>query len=316
MQLDIVVGFFILGAFAQLVRSDLRLPESLYKSCVIFLLLAIGLKGGAALSKSPITTLLPQSMAVVAFGALLPLVAFPILRYIGRWSRIDAAATAAHYGSVSVATYAVAIALLESRGVDYEAYFPLFVALLEVPAIIIGILLAGTAATSTGGASRGADWGKIIREIFLNQGVLLLLGGIAIGAWAGDRTVSVMPFFGDLFHGVLALFLLEMGRVAAERLPTIRRQGAFLLSFGVLMPLLGAAGGAALASLLGLSPGGIVLLAVLGSSASYIAVPAAMAVALPQANASLSITLSLAITFPFNVLVAIPAYLALVQHWS
>ncbi|WP_237059980.1 sodium-dependent bicarbonate transport family permease [Microbulbifer sediminum] len=314
MQLDIVVGFFILGVFAQLVRSDLRLPEGLYKSCVIFLLLAIGLKGGKALSASPIATLLPQSLAVVAFGALLPLVAFPILRYVGRWSRIDAAATAAHYGSVSVATYAVAIALLESRGVSYEAYFPLFVALLEVPAIIIGILLAGTVAAGTG--DRGADWGKVTREIFLNQGVLLLLGGIAIGAWAGDRTASVMPFFGDLFHGVLALFLLEMGRVAAERLPAIRRQGAFLLSFGVLMPLLGAAGGGALATLIGLSPGGIVLLAVLGSSASYIAVPAAMAVALPQANASVSITLSLAITFPFNVLVAIPAYLALVQHWS
>ncbi|SDK68836.1 sodium-dependent bicarbonate transport family permease [Microbulbifer yueqingensis] len=312
MQLDIVVGFFVLGAVAQLLRSDLRLPEGLYKSCVIFLLLAIGLKGGVALSSSPIATLVPQSLAVVAFGALLPLLAFPILLYIGKWSRVDAAATAAHYGSVSVATYAVAVALLDSRGVDYEAYFPLFVALLEVPAIIVGILLAGAAAAR----GNAGHWGEIIREIFLNQGVLLLLGGIAIGAWAGERTASVMPFFGDLFHGILALFLLEMGRVAAERLPAIRKQGGFLLSFGVLMPLMGAAAAAGLATLLGLSPGGVVLLAVLGSSASYIAVPAAMAVALPQANASLSITLSLAITFPFNVLVAIPAYLALVQHWS
>lgn len=309
MQLDIVVGFFILGAFAQLVRSDLRLPAGLYKSCVIFLLIAIGLKGGAALSSYSAATLLPQSLAVVVFGALLPLVAFPILYWIGRWSRVDAAAAAAHYGSVSVATYAVAVALLSSRGIDYEGYFPLFVALLEVPAILVGILLAR-------GAVADANWKKVGHEIAFNQGVLLLLGGIAIGAWAGERTASVMPFFGNLFHGVLALFLLEMGRVAAEKLPDIRAQGAFLLSFGILMPLIGATGGAALAVLLGLSPGGIFLLAVLGSSASYIAVPAALAVALPQANASVSITLSLAITFPFNVLVAIPVYLALVQHWS
>ncbi|WP_444928483.1 sodium-dependent bicarbonate transport family permease [Microbulbifer sp. SSSA002] len=309
MQLDIVVGFFLLGAFAQLVRSDLSLPKGLYQSCVIFLLIAIGLKGGAALSAYSAATLVPQALAVVAFGALLPLLAFPILRWIGKWSRVDAAATAAHYGSVSVATYAVAVALLQSQQIDYEAYFPLFVALLEVPAIIIGILLARQS-MGNGGKRR------VFHEVTCNQGVMLLLGGIAIGAWAGERTASVMPFFGTLFHGILALFLLEMGRVAAARLADVRGQGAFLLSFGIFMPLIGGAAGGALASLMGLSPGGIFLLAVLGSSASYIAVPAAMSVALPQANASVSITLSLAVTFPFNVLVAIPVYLALVQYWS
>ncbi|WP_444907267.1 sodium-dependent bicarbonate transport family permease [Microbulbifer sp. SSSA008] len=309
MQLDIVVGFFLLGAFAQLVRSDLRLPKGLYQSCVIFLLIAIGLKGGAALSAYSAATLVPQSLAVVAFGALLPLVAFPILRWIGKWSRVDAAATAAHYGSVSVATYAVAVALLQSQNIEYEAYFPLFVALLEVPAIIVGMLLARQ---SMGSSSKR----RVFHEVTCNQGVLLLLGGIVIGAWAGERTASVMPLFGALFHGILALFLLEMGRVAAARLADVRGQGAFLLSFGIFMPLIGGAAGGILGSLLGLSPGGIFLLAVLGSSASYIAVPAAMSVALPQANASVSITLSLAVTFPFNVLVAIPVYLALVQYWS
>ncbi|WP_444925924.1 sodium-dependent bicarbonate transport family permease [Microbulbifer sp. TRSA002] len=309
MQLDIVVGFFLLGAFAQLVRSDLRLPKGLYQSCVIFLLIAIGLKGGAALSAYSAATLVPQSLAVVAFGALLPLVAFPILRWIGKWSRVDAAATAAHYGSVSVATYAVAVALLQSQNIEYEAYFPLFVALLEVPAIIVGMLLARQ---SMGSSSKR----RVFHEVTCNQGVLLLLGGIVIGAWAGERTASVMPLFGTLFHGILALFLLEMGRVAAARLADVRGQGAFLLSFGIFMPLIGGAAGGILGSLLGLSPGGIFLLAVLGSSASYIAVPATMSVALPQANASVSITLSLAVTFPFNVLVAIPVYLALVQYWS
>ncbi|WP_444910498.1 sodium-dependent bicarbonate transport family permease [Microbulbifer sp. TRSA005] len=309
MQLDVVVGFFILGALAQLVRSDLRLPTGLYQSCVIFLLLAIGLKGGAALSTYSASTLIPQSLAILAFGALLPLLAFPLLYWIGKWSRLDAAATAAHYGSVSVATYAVAVALLEAKGIDYEAYFPLFVALLEVPAIVVGILLARKSMLNS-------NKGRLAHELTCNQGVLLLLGGIAIGAWAGERTATVMPFFGQLFHGVLALFLLEMGRVAAARLADVRGQGAFLLSFGIFMPLLGGAAGGALGALLGLSAGGIFLLAVLGSSASYIAVPAAMSVALPQANASVSITLSLAITFPFNVLVAIPVYLAFVQHWS
>ncbi|MFA0811653.1 sodium-dependent bicarbonate transport family permease [Microbulbifer epialgicus] len=309
MQLDIVVGFFLLGALAQLVRSDLRLPTGLYQSCVIFLLLAIGLKGGAALSTYSAATLVPQSLAVLAFGALLPLLAFPVLHWIGKWSRLDAAATAAHYGSVSVATYAVAVALLNSHGIEYEAYFPLFVALLEVPAIVVGILLARQSA-------KDAGTGKLFHELTCNQGVLLLLGGIVIGAWAGERTASVMPFFGQLFHGVLALFLLEMGRVAAARLRDVKGQGAFLLSFGIFMPLMGGVAGGVLGSLLGLSAGGVFLLAVLGSSASYIAVPAAMAVALPQANASVSITLSLAITFPFNVLVAIPVYLAFIQHWS
>ncbi|WP_226642695.1 sodium-dependent bicarbonate transport family permease [Microbulbifer variabilis] len=312
MQLDIVVGFFMLGILAQLVRSDLRLPAGLYQSCVIFLLLAIGLKGGAALSTYSAATLVPQSMAVLAFGALLPLLAFPLLYWIGKWTRLDAAATAAHYGSVSVATYAVAVALLEAKGIDYEAYFPLFVALLEVPAIVVGILLARRAMQS----NNTNNTARLVHELTCNQGVLLLLGGIAIGAWAGERTATVMPFFGQLFHGVLALFLLEMGRVAAARLADMRGQGVFLLSFGIFMPLLGGAAGGSLGALLGLSAGGIFLLAVLGSSASYIAVPAAMSVALPQANASVSITLSLAITFPFNVLVAIPVYLALVQHWS
>ncbi|BBM01933.1 sodium-dependent bicarbonate transport family permease [Microbulbifer sp. GL-2] len=309
MQLDIVVGFFLLGALAQLVRSDLRLPTGLYQSCVIFLLLAIGLKGGAALSTYSASTLVPQSLAVLAFGALLPLLAFPLLYWVGKWTRLDAAATAAHYGSVSVATYAVAVALLNARGIEYEAYFPLFVALLEVPAIVVGILLARQSAKDAGS-------GKLFHELTCNQGVLLLIGGIVIGAWAGERTAAVMPFFGQLFHGVLALFLLEMGRVAAARLKDVKGQGAFLLSFGIFMPLMGGVAGGLLGSLLGLSMGGVFLLAVLGSSASYIAVPAAMAVALPQANASVSITLSLAITFPFNVLVAIPVYLAFIQHWS
>lgn len=305
MQLDIVVGFFIFGVVAELLRSDMRLPETLYKSCTIFLLLAIGLKGGHALAESDWQEVIGKSALIIVFGALLPLLAYPILRHIGGLPRVDAASTAAHYGSVSVATYAVAVALAESVDLDYEPYLPLFVALLEVPAIFTGILLAKP--NFWGDKNRSA----VLHEIFLNQGVVLLIGGIIIGAWAGDRIDRVMPFFGGLFHGILALFLLEMGRQAATRLEAIKRYGLFLTSFGVFMPLVGASLAWGVAQVINLSAGGTFLLMVLGSSASYIAVPAAMRSALPNADAGLSITASLAITFPFNVLVAIPVYLAL-----
>lgn len=305
MPLDIVVGFFLFGAVAQLLRSDLRLPESLYKSCTIILLLAIGLKGGHALAESDWREVIGKSALVIAFGATLPLLAYPMLRFFGGLPRIDAAATAAHYGSVSVATYAVAVALAESLNLEYEAYLPLFVALLEVPAIFTGILLAKP--HFWGDSNRG----EVLHEIFLNQGVVLLIGGIILGAWAGERIDRVMPFFGELFHGILALFLLEMGRQAAERWDAIKRYGLFLTSFGIFMPLVGASLAWGLAQFMALSAGGTFLLMVLGSSASYIAVPAAMKSALPDADAGLSITASLAITFPFNVLVAIPIYLAL-----
>ncbi len=307
MQIDIVVGFFILGMATVLVRSPIDFPKGLYQSLVLFLLLAIGLKGGVALSQYSGGALLWQSAAVLAFGFILPLLAFPILYWIGGWKRIDAAATAAHYGSVSVGTYAVAIAVLEAQSIAYEPYIPLFVALLEVPAIATGLLLAKQ--------SNGGSRAKLLHELFFNQGVVLLVGGIAIGWWAGERSASVMPFFATLFHGILALFLLQMGRKAAERFNDLKQQGSFLLSFGILMPLLGALAGGWLGYALGLSLGGVTLLAVLGGSASYIAVPAALAVSLPKANISLALTASLAVTFPFNVIVGIPVYLALVRHW-
>ncbi|GGB97852.1 sodium-dependent bicarbonate transport family permease [Marinobacterium zhoushanense] len=304
MGLDIVAAFFLFGAVAQLLGAPIKMPKGLYQSLTLFLLVAIGLKGGIALSKYASLSLLGQSAAVIAFGALLPLIAFPILWKIGGLSRVDSASVAAHYGSVSVATFAVALAYLEVNDVPYEPYFALFVALLEVPAIAVGLLLARGA---------GADFKKLSHEMFLNQGVLLLVGSILIGWLGAGQSAKLMPFFGTLFHGVLALFLLEMGRQAASRIGLILKFGSFIASFAVFMPLIGAALGAALASVMGLSVGGTVLLATLGASASYIAVPAAMANSLPEANQSLSITASLSITFPFNVLVGIPLYLELVS---
>jgi len=307
MQLNIVVTFFILGFLAKLLRTDIDFPAGLYKGIVIFLLLAIGLKGGVALASYATPALVGQSLLVLAIGLALPLIAFPLLRVCGGMDLNNAGSLAAHYGSVSIGTYAVAVSFLESRGVYYEPYFPLFVAILEIPAIAVGIWLIKRGA-------RDLDTGKVLHEVFLNQGVFLLVGGLIIGWWAGERADSVMPLFNDLFQGVLALFLLQLGVIAADRFAAVRQHGSFITSFALLMPLIGAAVGAGAGSILGLSAGGVLLLATLGASASYIAVPAAMAVAVPAANQSLSITASLAVTFPFNVLVGIPLYAALIDR--
>jgi hypothetical protein len=310
MQADIVVAFFMLGFIARLLKAPIEFPEGLYKGIILFLLLAIGLKGGVALSEYSAATLLPQSLAVLSLGFILPLIAFPLLSKIGGLSRDNAAALAAHYGSVSIGTYAVAVSFLESAGIFYEPYFPLFVALLEIPAIAVGVWLARR-------VDAGLQTRTVLREVFLNQGVLLLVGALLIGWWAGAaRSASVMPLFTGMFQGVLALFLLYMGLVAAGKLGTLKQHGNFIASFAVVMPLIGATLGAVLGHGIGLSLGGSVLLATLGASASYIAVPAAMAVAIPTANSSLSITASLAVTFPFNVIVGIPLYASVLSRFS
>ena len=303
MNVDIIILFFALGAFAGLVRSDLRLPHGLYETLSLYLLLAIGLKGGVELARFDTGTVLAQAIPVVAMGLLLPFLAYPVLRYIGGLPVADAASIAAHYGSVSVATYAVGVAYLDSHGIAFEAYLPVFVVLLEMPAIGIGIWLARRGGS---GVSGGA---QLAHEIFLNKGILLMGGGLVIGALVGAEGVKpVAPLFVDLFKGALALFLVEMGLIAASRLQDLRQLGVFLIAFGTLMPLVGAAVGVLAGTLAGLSPGGVTMVAILGASASYIAVPAAMRMAVPEARANLSITATLAITFPFNVLVGIPLY--------
>ncbi len=304
--MDIVIAFFLLGVVARLIKSDIKFPTALYESLVLFLMIAIGLKGGMALAEHSDWQILQQSLVVIALGFVLPLLAFPVLFYIGQLRRIDAASIAAHYGSVSVGTYAVAVSVLEAKNIDYEPYFPLFVVLLEMPAIVVGLALANT---------RGKKLNKpqLFHEVFCNQGVVVMVGALAIGFWANEGAASITPLFVNLFHGALALFLLEMGLVAAGRLAELRKLSVFLLAFGVGIPLLFAALGCGLGVLMGLSTGGVILLAVLAGSASYIAVPAAMRVALPEANHSLSIAASLGVTFPFNVIIGIPCYVLMGQ---
>jgi len=302
LPIDPIVLFFILGLAAGLARSDLRLPGAVYEFLSVILLLAIGLKGGVELAQQSLVALLPQMIAVVLMGLALPLVAYPLLRGIGRLARADAASIAAHYGSVSIGTYAVAVAWLIAREVTFEEYLPLLLVLLEMPAIVVGIMLAR-------GVSADTDWKSLAHEVLLGKSIVLLVGGLLIGWAAGPVALEpVSGLFFGLFHGVLALFLLEMGLVAAGQVTSLRRHGLFLVVFGVVFPLFGALVGAVLGWLLGLSPGGTMLLATLAASASYIAVPAAMRMALPEANPALSLTASLGITFPFNILVGIPLY--------
>ena len=315
MQLDVGIAFFILGVIATLVRSDIQFPKGLYQSLVLFLMIAIGLKGGVALAEHASWELVGQSMVVVLLGLVLPLIAFPVLYYIGELKRYDAASIAAHYGSVSVGTYAVAVAFLEAQNIAYEPYLPLFVVLLEMPAIAVGIALARNKkeVNDLDQNNLSPSTRDLIHEVLFNQGMVLMVGGLLIGFMAGERIERVTPFFFELFNGVLALFLLQMGMTAAGRLGEIKRLGSFMLAFGVAMPLVGGGLGCLLGLAIGLSTGGTILLAVLGASASYIAVPAAMHVALPQANQSLSISASLGITFPFNVLIGIPTFTVITQ---
>ncbi len=303
--LDPIILFFLLGLVAGVLRTPLRLPAAIYEFVSILLLLAIGLKGGIELARQSLGDLLPQILVVLAMGFAMPLVAFPALRYLGRFKQADAASIAAHYGSVSVGTYAVAVAWFTTRQIEFEAQMSLLLVLLEIPAILVGILLAR-------GLTRETRWGSVAHEVFLGKGIVLLIGGLLIGWAAGaDGLVAIKPLFFDLFKGLLAIFLLEMGLLTAAQLSVLRHHGVFLAVFGVAMPLFSSLVGAALGWALDLSVGGTAMLATLAASASYIAVPAAMRISVPEANPTLSLAASLGVTFPFNVLVGIPIYYAL-----
>jgi len=283
-------------------KADLRLPPAIYEFVSTVLLLSIGMKGGIELARQPAEGLAVDLLLTLILGILLTFIAFFILRYVGRLDRSNSAAVAAHYGSVSIGTFAVAVAFLAGAGIPYEPTLPLLLVLLEIPAIVLGILLAR-------GLRAGAPWGEIAHEVLLGRSVLLLLGGLVIGWAAGAEGLEpVAPLFFDLFKGILAVFLLEMGLIAADHFGGFRRHGPFMVAFALLIPPFFAMIGLGFALLMGLSVGGAILLATLAASASYIAAPAAMRSAVPEANPALSLTAALALTFPFNILVGIPLY--------
>lgn len=302
MLIDPVILFFVLGLTASLLRSDLKIPAQIYELLSIVLLLTIGMKGGVELARQPFFDLASQISIVLLAGIIIPVLLFPILYYVGNFKRPDAASIAAHYGSVSVGTFAVVIAFMESNQIDYETHMAVFVVVLEIPAIIVGILLAR-------GIRKETQWKKIGHEVFLGKGVLLLLGGLAIGWLAGPEGIQkIKPLFFDLFTGILALFLLEMGLITGKQLGGLKTYGGFLIVFGLATPVTLSIIGIYIGEFIGLGVGGATILGTLLASASYIAVPAAMRISVPQANPGLSLTASLGITFPFNVIIGIPLY--------
>jgi uncharacterized protein len=298
-----IVLAFGLGAIATLVRSDLKIPEPVYAALSLYLLLAIGMKGGTALSQSPISSVATPIAWTLALGIVTPILAYNVLRRLGKFGRIDAAAIAAHYGSVSAVTFIACQSFLQASKISSEGFMPVLVAVLEVPAIIVALLIAKRKETS------GIPLAEAVREIVCGKSILLLLGGVAIGYLAGPKGMErVAPVFVAPFQGALVIFLLDMGMLAANRLGDLKRVGPFLILFGVLMPLALGALGIWVGILAGLSQGGAILLGTMSASASYIAAPAAVRVALPEANPTYYLTASLAITFPFNLTFGIPLY--------
>jgi hypothetical protein len=308
------VLFFALGLVAAVLRSDLKFPEALYVTLTIYLLTALGFKGGVAINEAGIGTVLIPGLAAMALGAMIPLWIYPLLRFGGKFRPADAAAIAAHYGSVSAVTFIAATNYLKSIDVPYESYTTAFLAVMESPAIIVGVLL-GKMAVNQRESGLSSSWKKLLHEAVLGRSVLLLVGGLVVGALCGKAGMDkVGPFFVTPFQGVLALFLLEMGLVAGQRLGDLRKVGPFLIAFGILIPLVHGVIGVLLGHYAGLSLGGCTLMGVLAASASYIAAPAAMRLSIPEANPALYLTASLAITFPFNITVGIPIYYGIARH--
>lgn len=279
------------------------MPKPFLEALTIFLLLSLGLKGGVAISKGDPVALVAPAAALIAGALLVTLAAFFLLFRVARLSRIDAAATAAHYGSVSVITFVVAQAYLTRIDEAFSAQMSFFLAVLEVPALILAAALGKRDEVSPG------HWAEFTRELLFGKSVLLLLGGMVIGAFAGAEGVKPLaPLFFDLFKGVVCFLLLELGVTTARQFPELRKSGALLAIFGVVFPLTAAVLGATIARWLGFSVGDQTLTAVLFASASYIAAPSAMRVALPHANLGLAIAPVVAVTFPFNVVFGIPLY--------
>lgn len=301
---------FALGALAAWVRSDLDIPDAIAKGLAIYLMLAIGVKGGVAMAEGGGAR---AAVAILVAGALsfaMPVLAYGLLRFFARLEPVDAAAVAAHYGSVSVVTFVTASEFLAARGLPAEGYLVAMMAVMETPAIVTGLLLARRAGYATQRSREGAR--HLWREVLVNGSIVLLVGGFVIGWMVGaPGYAKVKPFMGDLFNGLLCLFLLDMGLVAMRQLRAAPVLSPATLAFAIVQPLIGAAIGLAAGSALGLSTGGVALFATLCASASYIAVPAAMRLALPKANPALYVTLSLGVTFPFNVAFGIPFYAAL-----
>ncbi|MEY2768069.1 MAG: hypothetical protein RI912_1732 [Actinomycetota bacterium] len=298
---------FLVALVATLAKFEVRLPESLYPILSTFLLLAIGLKGGKALAAASPGDIWKPLVASLALGVVTPIVAFMMFKVLNRLDTVNSAALAAHYGSVSAVTFTVLLSSLDTRGIDYEGFVAGLLAVLEIVGIIVALFLAR-------GSSSGDGWKSALGEVVRGRSIALLVTGLVVGAVVGaDRMAPTDPLFVGLFAGALTLFLIEMGVIAAERLRDISSAGWRMVALGVLIPLVNGLLGALLGTVAGLSTGGVAVMATLAGSASYIAAPAAVRIALPQASPGLYVTASLGVTFPFNLTLGIPYYIALAQ---
>jgi hypothetical protein len=302
------VLFFFLGMTAVLVKSDLEIPPPIPKLFSLYLLFAIGFKGGVELIKSGITQeVILTLVAAMLMACVVPIYTFFILKF--KLDTYDSAAIAATYGSISAVTFITASAFLSELGIDYDGYMVAALALMESPAIIVGLILVNLFASDRG-EERDFVWSEVLRDAFLNSSVFLLVGSLIIGFLTGEHGWQVLePFTQGMFYGVLTFFLLDMGLVAARRIKDLQKTGIFLISFAILIPIVNAVIGIAIAWLIEMPKGNALLFSVLCASASYIAVPAAMRLTVPEANPSLYVSTALAVTFPFNIIVGIPIYL-------
>ncbi|GAA6754868.1 permease [Thermus sp. 2.9] len=299
-----VLAYF-LGMAARLLKSDLAFPEALYTAISIYLLFAIGFKGGVELAHTPLAVVLLPALFTLALGLFRPFPAYFLARRFLGVSRQDAAALAAHYGSVSAVTFLAALTFVQAVGHTAEGFMPTLVALLEVPGIVVALLL---------GKRQSGRLSEALHEVLTGKSVVLMLGGLLIGLLSGEAGMErVKSFFVDPYQGVLTLFLLDLGMVAASRLSVLRQVGFRLVLFGVGLALFHGVLGVYLGLKAGLSVGGAAVLGAMSASASYIAAPAAVRIALPEANPSLYLTASLAVTFPFNLILGIPIYHALAK---
>lgn len=305
-----VILFFILGFGAKLLKSDLEIPGNVSKFIAIYLMMAIGFKGGYSLSQNSIdASVLLLLLGGALFSFVMPFIGFALLGLMNKDMRAtEKAAIAAHYGSISVVTFVTATELLRSMNVTYDSWMVAVMAIMETPAIIACLILVNTKAKN---AANKVKMNKDVwHEILMNGAVVVLVGSFFIGWMSGeDGMETVKPFFVDIFKGVLCLFMIDIGMVAAAKLGQNNTSiSKSMVVFGIIMPLIGATGGSIYAAVTGLSLGSAMLFATLCASASYIAVPAALRVAMPQVNLSPALTLSLAITFPFNIIFGLPLY--------